>query len=154
MAMVGVLIAIPGTKLFRQMIAAGRITGDTEGDSYDTNIAPVMGRKELLAGYRALVQKLYDPEIFFARAARELDEWKQTRVRATGFREYRAALRSVWHQGVWKAPYKLQYWKFLRRFHGTGKLPRAIAIAIYYHHLYIYTREVILPRLKAELDTV
>jgi hypothetical protein len=112
-----------------------------------------MGRRELLSGYRWLIEKLYDPAVFFARAKRELDEWKhkELKKRTIQFREYRAALRSSFRQGI-LAPYRRHYWRFLRPYVGTYKFPRAIAIAIYYHHLFVYTQEVILPRLAAELD--
>jgi hypothetical protein len=115
------------------------------------NFIPTMGFPELLAGYRALIAELYDPRIFFARATREMAEWKQGVRRSTRLREYLAAFRSMFHQGM-AASYRREYWRFLRQFRGTGKLARAIAVAIYYHHLYGYTHEVVLPRLDRELE--
>jgi len=152
MAMVNMLIALPGTVFYDEMKAAGRLIAETSGDSFEMpNFHPAMGSYELLAGYRSLIEKLYAPGVFFPRAGREIDEWKQGRRRPTRIREYLAALRSALHQGV-IAPYRRDYWRFLRRFAGTGKLPRAIAVAIYYYHLYGYTHEVVLPRLDKEIE--
>lgn len=151
MAMVNMLIALPGTVLYDEMKLEGLLLAETSGDSAETpNFYPAMGFKELLAGYRFLVEKLYDPRVFFARAIREIDEWAQGRQRRTRVREYAAALRSAFHQGV-NARYRRDYWRFLRRFVGTGKLARAIAVAIYYYHLYGYIHEVVLPRLDREI---
>ena len=151
MAMVNMLIALPGTVLYDEMKAGGLLFAETNGDSAEMpNFYPAMGFKELLTGYRSLVGELYDPRVFFARATREIVEWKQGRRRRTRMREYMAALRSAFYQGV-IARYRRDYWRFLRRFVGTGKLARAIAVAIYYHHLYGYTHEAVVPRLDREL---
>jgi len=152
MAMVNMLIALPGTVLYKQLRTDSRLLDETTGDSAEMpNFIPTMGFPELLAGYRALIAELYDPRIFFARATREMAEWKQGVRRSTRLREYLAAFRSMFHQGV-VASYRREYWRFLRQFRGTGKIARAIAVAIYYHHLFGYTHEVVLPRLDRELE--
>jgi radical SAM superfamily enzyme YgiQ (UPF0313 family) len=152
MAMVNMLIALPGTILYEKMRTEKRLLDESGGDSAEMpNFLPTMGFSELLSGYRSLIAELYDPEVFFARATREMSEWKQGVKRRTRLREYLAAFRSMFHQGV-MAPYRREYWRFLRQFAGTGKIPRAIAVAIYYHHLHGYTHEVVLPRLDRELE--
>ena len=152
MALVGVLIAIPGTELFQKMQAAGRITGDTEGDSYDTDIAPKMGRKELLSGYRWLIEKLYDPAIFFARAKRELDGWKHKESKKRTIRYTRIPSGRPFRLASGRAgfipPALLAVPASLR---GNLQVPARHRHRHYYHHLFVYTREVVLPRLSAEL---
>ena len=152
MAMVNMMIALPGTVLYERMKTEKRLLDESSGDSAEMpNFLPTMGFQELLSGYRSLIAELYDPEVFFARATREMSEWKQGVKRRTRLREYLAAFRSFLYQGV-LAPYRREYRRFLRQFAGTGKMPRAIAVAIYYHHLYGYTHEVVLPRLDRELE--
>ncbi len=149
-AMAGMLTALRGTDLFEELSAAGRITAETEGDPFVLpNFIPKMGLRRILDGYRKLIARLYDPVEFFARALVEIAEWKQGRRRRNRWCEYRAALRSIWRQGLCSS-YRRQYWRFIVKFIFTGKLGRAFATAICFYHFHAYTQRVVLPRLEAE----
>jgi hypothetical protein len=56
-AMVGLLQAIPGIKLYQRLNAQGRLTGQTTGNNLDgtTNFIPRMNRETLREGYRNLM---------------------------------------------------------------------------------------------------
>ena len=73
-AMVGLLIAIPGTPLFDRMKKAGRLDGETFPDDLSdqcgyTNIKTIIPRKNLLEGYRYVMQTIYTPRHYFERVA-------------------------------------------------------------------------------------
>ncbi len=83
--MVGLLYALPGTRLSRRLRAEGRLHADsysvgeedadqcTSGLNYDTR----RPRRDMLADYRSVLQAIYAPEAYFARVrrvGRELDK--------------------------------------------------------------------------------
>jgi hypothetical protein len=62
--MVGLLQAIPGTKLHQRLNVQGRLIGQTAGNNLDgtTNFIPRMNRETLREGYRNLMGHIYAPE--------------------------------------------------------------------------------------------
>ena len=81
--MVGLLYALPGTQLARRLQAEGRLHAKTivEEDDADQctsglNFMTARPRDEMLSDYRAVLERIYQPEAFFGRvrrACRELD---------------------------------------------------------------------------------
>jgi radical SAM superfamily enzyme YgiQ (UPF0313 family) len=151
-AMVGMLIALPGTPLADRLRLEGRLLAESGGDQFElSNIAPArLSRLQLVRGYRRLLQQLYDPDQFFGRARAGLAEWTPRVQRTQSWREIGAVLRSLFWQGV-VAPYRLAYWRFLLPFlwQAPAKVPRAFAVAISGHHFFRYTEQVVVPRLLA-----
>src|ERR1019366_7521286 len=77
-AMVGLLQAIPGTKLHQRLQRQGRLLGQTTGDNGDgtTNFIPRMNRETLRAGYRHLMAHLYAPGPYYQRVRTFLREYQ------------------------------------------------------------------------------
>jgi len=77
-AMVGLLQAPVGTRLFERMRLEGRLHGDTTGDNVDgtTNIIPHMNLEVLHKGYQSVVHYLYTPKNYYARVKTFLREYK------------------------------------------------------------------------------
>ncbi len=151
--MPGMLIAIPGTPLERRLRKEGRlVVHASTGDQFEIpNIIPKrMTRVELLRLYHDLIEQMYRPKHYFERAYRALSEWKHGAVRRATAREWLAVMRSVLWQGIFST-YSLHYWRFLIRtlIRHPHKASRAFAIAIFGHHFFVYTRKVVLPRLRA-----
>jgi radical SAM superfamily enzyme YgiQ (UPF0313 family) len=82
--MVGLLYALPGTRLARRLAAEGRLTDDAhavrDGDADQCtsghNYRTTRPREEILADYRAVLTRIYAPAAYFGRvrrACRELD---------------------------------------------------------------------------------
>ncbi len=82
--MVGLLYALPGTRLARRLQAEGRLHADAHSVHEDDadqctsglNFATRRPRNEMLADYRAVLQRIYSPEAYFGRVrrvGRELD---------------------------------------------------------------------------------
>jgi radical SAM superfamily enzyme YgiQ (UPF0313 family) len=68
-AMAGMLSAIPKTPLYHRLEAEGRLDNAAADDPHiATNVIPLgMSREELRDGWVGLMERLYDPENYFAR---------------------------------------------------------------------------------------
>ena len=71
-AMVGLLQAPLGTKLYQRLAEEGRLLGSFSGDNVDgmTNIIPKMNIQVLHKGYETVIRSLYAPANYYARASR------------------------------------------------------------------------------------
>lgn len=137
-AMVGMLTALPGTRLFTRLTAEGRIVGRTTGDNLDgtLNFEPVLDRGTLTEGYRRLVRELYSPREYYQRILTFLREYrpkgKRARLQAS---DVRAFLSSLWTMGI-ATRGRREYWKFLMRamVHHRRAFAEAVALAIAGYH--------------------
>jgi radical SAM superfamily enzyme YgiQ (UPF0313 family) len=135
-AMVGMLTALPGTRLYKRLVAEGRLLAESRGNNTDCNFIPKLGREELVAGYRRLMNKLYEPAVYYGRARVLLRNLKASGPRShLGRQEIAAFLRSLWHLGVVHSG-RRAYWSFLG--HALLRHPKAFSLAvtltIYGHH--------------------
>jgi len=137
-AMVGMLQAPPGTRLFERMHRAGRIRGEASGDNVDgtTNIAPAMGFDTLVDGYRAILEHIYSPQHYYARVKTFLREYKPPRIRGhLQLSHILALVRSVYRLGI-VGRERFQYWKLIlwTQFRRPRLFPEAIILSIYGYH--------------------
>ncbi|WP_319523946.1 B12-binding domain-containing radical SAM protein [uncultured Desulfosarcina sp.] len=148
-AMVGVLTALPGTKLYRRLekdgrIIAGNLTGSNT-HTMCTNVVTTMPPAKLRQGYKKVLGTLYDSNLknYFARCETLLARLKGTDCRRRQLRLYeiRALLKSLAIQPF--TPYGWQYLKFVARnlMRRPGLFSEAITHAVMGHHFYIITRE-------------
>lgn len=70
-AMVGLLTALPRTKLHERLGREGRLDGASTGNNTQAvlNFKPVLDRNFLIEGYRQLMKKLYEPRAYYRRVA-------------------------------------------------------------------------------------
>ncbi len=137
-AMVGLLQAPYGTRLYARMQREGRLTSEMTGDNADgtTNIVPAMGLETLRQGYRWLLDQIYSPQFYYARVRTFLREYKAPKVSVRLEREHVSALfRSVYQLGI-KGRERAHYWALLlwallRR---PELFPLAVTLAIYGFH--------------------
>ncbi|HEY3291421.1 MAG TPA: B12-binding domain-containing radical SAM protein, partial [Anaerolineae bacterium] len=82
-AMVGLLQAPLGTRLFARMQSEGRVLDNISGDNVDgsTNIIPTMGIGPLREGYRRILSQIYAPKSYYERVRTFLREYKPPSVR-------------------------------------------------------------------------
>jgi radical SAM superfamily enzyme YgiQ (UPF0313 family) len=137
-AMVGLLNAPPGTRLYKKMSEEGRLIDFISGDNADgtTNILPIMGLDVLREGYGNLMQHIYSPKHYYKRAMTFLREYKRPKVRTPlDFQRLLAVLRSSIRLGIFGKE-RFQYWKILfwTLFRRPKMLPLAITLAIYGYH--------------------
>jgi radical SAM superfamily enzyme YgiQ (UPF0313 family) len=137
-AMVGMLNAPPGTRLYERMKTEGRLIGIISGDNVDgtTNIVPKMGLDALREGYGKMMQHLYSPRHYYKRAMTFLREYEMPKTRVPmDFQRLAAVLRSSIRLGFFGRE-RFQYWKIMSwtLFRRPRLVSMAITIAIYGHH--------------------
>ncbi len=137
-AMVGLLQAPPGTKLYERMKKEGRLRGDSSGDNVDgtTNIIPAMNLDALREGYKGILQHIYSPEHYYRRIRTFLHEYKPPRIRGRiRFSYILTLVRSFYRLGVLDRG-RLHYWKLLlwTQFRRPRLVAEAITLAIYGYH--------------------
>ena len=137
-AMVGLLQAPIGTRLYERLKQQGRLLGKMTGDNVDgtTNIISMMGNELLHKGYKTVVNSLYTPKNYYARIRTFLREYKLPGVRAPFNIKYvMAFLRSVLHLGI-LGKERFHYWGLIiwTLFTRPKKVPLALTFAIYGYH--------------------
>jgi radical SAM superfamily enzyme YgiQ (UPF0313 family) len=137
-AMVGMLQAPYGTKLYERMKREGRLTDGMSGDNVDgrTNIIPRMGLDTLRVGYKKLLEQIYSPQFYYARVKTFLQEYKTPRINLHLEPQYVLAFfRSVYQLGI-KGVERTQYWRlvFWSLFRRPSLFPLAITLTIYGYH--------------------
>lgn len=137
-AMVGLLQALPGTKLYDRMAREGRLAGQASGDNVEnaTNILPMMSIETLNSGYRALLEHLYAPRTYYARVRTFLSEYRPPKITTPISPVYLGAFfRSIFRLGIVgeerKDYWQLFFWTLFRR---PRLFPLAITLAIYGYH--------------------
>ncbi len=139
MAMVGIMIALPNTQLYRRLEREGRLLGETSGNNthdLDTNFITVMNKRTLQEGYKRVLKTIYNPKNYFERCKvmmREVPRRSRSK-RPLRWQEIRAFLLSLIAQTI--SSYGLQYLRFLmytlRR--APALFPEAVRMAIMLHH--------------------
>jgi radical SAM superfamily enzyme YgiQ (UPF0313 family) len=137
-AMVGLLQAPPGTRLYERMEKEGRLCGDSSGDNVDgtTNIIPAMSLDVLREGYKGILQHIYSPGPYYQRIRTFLREYESPRIRGRiRFSHILALLRSFYRLGL-VGQERFQYWKLLlwTQFRRPRLIPEAVVLAILGHH--------------------
>lgn len=137
-AMIGLLTALPGTRLFTRLTGEGRLLSQSTGNNLDgiLNFVPKLDAETLTRGYRALVKDLYEPRAYYRRVLTFLRDYRPVGLRAKATREdYRSFLRSLWVMGVRRRG-RREFWRFLARswlFHRRA-FAEAVELAIRGHH--------------------
>jgi radical SAM superfamily enzyme YgiQ (UPF0313 family) len=137
-AMVGMLQAPPGTRLFERLAREQRICRDFSGDNVDgrTNIVPTMGLDHLIDGYRAIMKQIYSPSKFYQRVRCILKELKVPAATVpVDLQRFLAFFRACLRLGILgKERFHYWYllmWTIVRR---PRLLPLAVTLSIYGFH--------------------
>jgi radical SAM superfamily enzyme YgiQ (UPF0313 family) len=138
-AMVGLLNAPTGTKLYRRLEQEGRIITTATGDNTDfsLNFIPKMNSETLVNGYRRILGTIYSPKNYYARVRKFLQEYRPPRKMQARFRimYIRAMVQSVVRLGIIGREryqyWKLFFWSLIRR---PRLFPLAITLSIYGFH--------------------
>ena len=158
-AMVGILTALPGTKLYQRLEKEDRLTDiDISGSNthnMGTNIITTMSPETLKEGYKQVLGTLYDATLknYFARCDTLLSRLQHTgyRQRHIRFHEIKALLKSLVIQPF--TPYGREYLKFISR--NLIKRPHLFAEVITHsvmgHHFHMITQETLKVDVAASL---
>ncbi len=147
-AMVGLLTALPGTKLYRRLASEGRLLAHSSGNNthdLSLNFVPRMNADTLIAGYKRVVTEVYRPATYFARCTELLRRLPmRTRVvRRMSWPNARALLLSIGKQAF--SRYGFSYVRFLVHAALTrpGQFPDAVGAAIKGYHFFAITRQIL-----------
>ena len=137
-AMVGLLQAPPGTRLYQRLEHEGRLVNEMSGDNTDgsTNIIPKMGLEQLQEGYRKILAQIYAPSLYYARVKTFLREYQPPKIRIHLEMQYILALgRSIYQLGI-RGVERVQYWRlfFWTLFRRPRLFPLAITLSIMGYH--------------------
>jgi len=113
LAMVGLLLALPNTQLYRRLLKEGRLLDEGHGNNWDCslNFIPRMNPDRLVAGYRSILQRIYGAEAYYERARRFLEQYRPVHHQRRTLADFQALGLSILKQGV-LAKSRFSYWKF------------------------------------------
>ncbi len=137
-AMVGVLQAVPGTKLYQKLKEQGRLLMNPTGNHTDgiLNFIPKMDTKALLEGYRKIIDTIYSPRNYYERVLTFLKEYKPcSKGRRVHLRDLKAFLKSLLVLGLLEKE-RRYYWRLLTKafLRYRKAFPEAVAATIYGYH--------------------
>jgi hypothetical protein len=138
-AMVGLLNAVRGTKLYQRLHSENRLLTEATGDNTDCsiNFIPKMQYATLMEGYRKIVRTIYAPDQFYARVKEFLENYRPLRsgLGRLSLSEVKAFIMSIFVLGI-KEKERFHYWRlFLWSVFSRPRLaPLAVTFAIYGFH--------------------
>jgi radical SAM superfamily enzyme YgiQ (UPF0313 family) len=137
-AMVGLLNAPRGTKLYSKLWSENRLTKHPSGDNMDCtmNFIPKMDSNELIKGYKKVLNTIYSPKFFYKRVKTFLNDYNfSNKVQfKLNYSDVRTFLRAVWRIGMMEKG-KLHYWLLMIwSLKKPRAFPMAVRLSIYGYH--------------------
>lgn len=138
-AMVGLLNAPTGTRLFRRMKSENRLLDVFSGNNMDgsINFIPKMNYNELISGYSKIIRTIYSQKEYYQRLKRflsyyNLPLWNKNQIR---LKEIRAFIMLIWLVGTLEKGRKY-FWKLFvfTILKYPRKFPLAMTMAVYGYH--------------------
>jgi len=137
-AMVGLLNAPPGTRLYQRLKKENRLVGAFTGDNNDLalNFIPRMNYTTLINGYKHILDTIYSPKQYYERVKAFLKEYRPgIKKNRLHFYQLIAFLKSIWVLGFQEKGRKY-YWRLflLTLMKHPRKLPISISMSVYGYH--------------------
>jgi radical SAM superfamily enzyme YgiQ (UPF0313 family) len=137
-AMVGLLNAPRGTKLYKKLMSENRLSKLPTGDNmdYTMNFIPKMDIHELLGGYQKVLNTIYSQKNYCKRIKTFLENYNfRSKMRIKVRYSYiMAFLRSLWRNGMIEKG-KIHYWMLLIwAMRKPRRLPLAVHLSICGYH--------------------
>jgi radical SAM superfamily enzyme YgiQ (UPF0313 family) len=139
-AMVGLLNAPRGTRLYQRLKKENRLLNSYSGDNTDCsmNFVPKMRYETLINGYRHVLNTIYAPRQYYERVRVFMKEFKPPKRRGTlnlRLCDIKAFLRTIWYLGI-KEKGRRYYWKLVisTLLEKPRSFPMAIILSIYGFH--------------------
>lgn len=118
-AMVGLLNALPNTKLWHRLKTENRLDDNSSGDNTDgsINFIPLMDKTKLIEGYNKLVKTIYSPRHYYQRVNEFLKTYKPipiVRNSKYSWQRLKAFGRSIFYIGILgNGASQWYYWKLM-----------------------------------------
>ena len=138
-AMVGLLNAPKGTKLYQRLAREGRLLEEFSGNNTDLtmNFIPKMDREVLVKGYNKIVATIYSPGKYYERIRVFLKEYNPAKSAALplDFRYIMAFVQSVIRLGI-IGKERRYYWRLIlwSLFKRPRVFPLAVTLSVYGFH--------------------
>jgi radical SAM superfamily enzyme YgiQ (UPF0313 family) len=139
-AMIGLLTAIPGTRLYTRLENEGRMLFKSSGDNTDVsgtlNFITKMDRQKLITGYQWVMNSIYSPEMYYNRMLAFLRNYRPRAKTYCENNDLLTFVRSLWYLGIIDGKSRSYYWKLLQkgisRYHDS--FADVVTMAIYGYH--------------------
>jgi len=140
-AMVGLLDAPRGTRLYQRMVKEKRLLKNSSGDNTDCsiNFIPKMKLETLINGYKQILDTIYSPKQFYERVKTFIKEYRPpqrlAQVRLVRPYHLKALIKSTWFLGI-RGKGRKYYWQLIisTLFKRPRTLPICISLAVYGFH--------------------
>jgi radical SAM superfamily enzyme YgiQ (UPF0313 family) len=147
-AMVGLLQALPGTRLYERLQREGRLLAAATGNNVSTmsNILPAMGLETLTKGYKKILRTIYAPKNYYRRVKTFLQNYPPPKIRTSSSLHYKLAFfHASYRLGIFGRE-RFQFWKLMvwTLFNRPHLLTEAVTLAIYGYHFRIICKRYIL----------
>lgn len=140
-AMIGLLTAIPGTRLYQRLEEEGRLLFKSSGNNTDAagslNFIPKMDRQTIVDGYQWVMNTVYSPEMYYKRILAFLNTYRPLAKTPIAGKDLFTFLRSLWYLGIVdRNPGKGYYWRLLEESLSKYRqsFSAAVTMAIYGYH--------------------
>ncbi|HPK54550.1 MAG TPA: DUF4070 domain-containing protein, partial [Smithellaceae bacterium] len=141
-AMVGLLNALPNTKLWHRLKKENRLADNSSGDNTDgsLNFIPRMDKAKLIAGYNRLVKTIYSPGPYYQRVNKFLQTYKPAaimRKNRYSLRNIKAFMKTVFYMGILgNGISQWYYWKLMLKtvIFYRRSFAEAITLMVYGQH--------------------
>ena len=139
-AMVGLLNAPKGTRLFQRLKGEKRLLKESSGDNtdYSLNFVPKMNPDTLINGYKDILSTIYAPKNYYARIKTLLKEYKpKTKLRKSEIKwsMVQGFFNCMWFMGI-REKGRSHYWKLMAStfFTRPKSLPLLMTLSAYGYH--------------------
>lgn len=136
-AMVGLLQALPGTKLYERLKRENRLITNSSGNNTDfsINFIPKIDKDILISGYKNIISSVYSPKQYYERVLTFLGSYKPSNVEIISFINIIALLKTIWIFGIFQKERKF-YWRlfFICLFKYPKSFSKVISMIVYYAH--------------------
>jgi radical SAM superfamily enzyme YgiQ (UPF0313 family) len=144
-AMVGLLNAPRGTRLYQRLKKENRLLETVSGDNTDCsmNFIPKMDQEKLVSGYKQVLTTIYSPNQYYKRVKIFLNDYKpQRKERFSQFElsRIRAFVKSMWYLGI-RDRWRRQHCGFLLSI--LLRRPRAFPMSVKFAVYGLHFRSVI-----------
>jgi len=138
-AMVGLLNAPAGTKLFKRLKSENRMLENFSGDNMDgsINFIPKMNYRDLIGGYKKILDTIYSPREYYLRIKKFLNEyqlpsWDSAKI---NIQEVKAFIKLVFILGIIEKG-KRYFWRLFifSLLKHPAKFSLAMTFAVYGFH--------------------
>jgi radical SAM superfamily enzyme YgiQ (UPF0313 family) len=136
-AMIGLLQALPGTRLYERLKSENRLLADSSGNNTDfsINFVSKLDSKVLIEGYKQIVNTVYDKKEYYDRVLTFIKSYNHYVDEYFNFDCILALFKSIFYMGILDES-RRYYWRtfFISLLKYRQNFPKFVIMSIYYAH--------------------